>query len=111
MGIGSFDEVGLVPVAYVHVASDGTASSNSGVTVTRLGVGTYKLVLPPDKSIPDTECFPVIQPWGAVVASAFTPSGAPTAREYLVQFQDTSGVSTDVAFTAIIMRSILPPTL
>jgi len=115
MGIGLFSEVGLVPVAYIRVEGTlGVApNANSGLTVTKLSTGVYRIDIPPELAVPVKECFPIVQIWQSQCYPSVEQVGGSVNQltQLLVQTYDgsNSGARADSTFTLVLFRTVSPP--
>ena len=125
-----FDQAKLAIVAYGEVSGfDGSSTkTNSGVTTTRLGLGTYQISLPIASQnqigltqFSDRDLI-FIQPLGANTpvmsnastvndAAAGTPAAASLDVNKLVFFGASSTTAVDCDFSFLILRTLTPPCL
>ena len=106
MGIAAFDKAGLVPVAYAKVGVTGSVTSNSGLTVTKLGTGVYKVALPTGMAMDSDSSFVMIQCWHYQLMNSVQQ---PASSYYLVQFVDHNNAAADCDFDFVLFATILPP--
>ncbi len=106
MGIAAFDKAGIVPVAYVKVGVTGSTTSNSGLTVTKLSTGTYKVQLPSGMALDSDSGFPMVQCWHYQLMNSVQQ---PDPSYYLVQFLDHNSVAADCDFDFVLFATVIPP--
>lgn len=115
MGIGLFSEVGLVPVAYVRVEGTlGVApNSNSGLTVTKLSTGVYRIDIPPELAVPVGECYPQVQVWQSQCFASVEQIGGSIDQltQLLISTYDGANAAAraDSTFTLTLFRTVSPP--
>jgi hypothetical protein len=107
-----FDSAALAIVAYAEVAIDGfSTATNSGITTSKIGTGTYTLTLPANLTQVIGRDLTIVQ--------ITTPVGVPTTAVGSVVTETSNSVKqvqivdgstfVDGAFDVLILRTIVPP--
>lgn len=111
MSVGLFNQVGLVPIAYIRVESSGVApNANSGLSVTKLSTGVYRIDIPVEVAVPVKELFPHVQIWYTQAFSQIQQVGSDVpATQLLVLIYDPNGNYVDSTFTLTLHRTVSPP--
>jgi hypothetical protein len=115
-----FDQAKLAIVAYAEVnGSNGSSTlTNSGISTTRLGLGTYALDLPNGgplapqclEQFSDRDLI-FVQPLGASTPIAATAVNDADRTRKLVLTGSSATTAVDCSFSVLILRTVTPPTL